>query len=150
MENIKTMLRSHPHAEDAVATPRAEALQALSECAQTCTSCADACLGEDKHLTELRRCIRTDLDCADICVATMRIVSRLTESPYELVHQQLHACITACQICAEECEQHASAHEHCRMCAEACRRCQEKCNILIGELSDSGVVSPENTRPLSS
>ena len=41
------------------------------------------------------------------------------------------ACAAACRRCAEECEQHASAHDHCRICAEACHRCAAACDALL-------------------
>lgn len=135
---IETMLRSHPRADLQRADKYADVLDALSLCRQVCVSCADACLGEDQ-VAHLRRCIRTDLDCADVCEATLRLVMRQTESPHELVQAQLHACVLACQLCADECEQHASMHDHCRVCAETCRHCQERCNFLLGEISSSGV-----------
>lgn len=45
------------------------------DCAQACTACADACLGEQKP-DMLTRCIRLNLDCADLCAATGRIAFR--------------------------------------------------------------------------
>jgi hypothetical protein len=43
----------------------------------------------------------------------------------------LQACALACNVCGEECEKHASKHEHCRMCADACRRCEDACNRAV-------------------
>lgn len=133
------MLRSHPHADKQRATDYAEALKALSTCAEICTACADACLGESDQLEHLRRCIRTNLDCSDICQATARVLMRQTETSHEMIHAQLHACILACQVCADECDAHSEEHDHCRICAEACRYCQERCNALLGAISSSGV-----------
>ncbi len=135
---LEAMLRSHPRADLQRADKYADVLNALSLCRLVCVSCADACLSEEQ-VGHLQRCIRTDLDCADVCEATLRLVTRQTESPHELVHAQLHACIVACQICADECEKHASMHDHCRVCAETCRHCQERCNFLLGEISSAGV-----------
>lgn len=139
MKTIEMMLRSHPHADVHRITDYAETLKALSTCAEICVACADACLGEPEHLEHLRRCIRTDLDCADICQTTARVLTRQTETPHDLVHAQLHACILACQHCADECDHHSDEHDHCRICAEACRYCQERCNALLGAISSSGV-----------
>ena len=144
MKTIELMLRRHPRADQQRVIEYAEALQALSTCSQTCTACADACLGETEHVAHLRRCIVTNLDCADICQATARVLSRQTETPHDLVHAQLHACIVACQTCADECEQHAHLHDHCRINAEACRHCQERCNFLLGEISSSGTADETN------
>jgi hypothetical protein len=140
MKTIEMMLRTHPRPDLQHVVEYAETLRAIATCAETCTSCADACLAETEHLEQLRRCIRTDLDCADICFATGRVLGRLTETPNEIVHAQLHACIVASQVCADECEAHAEMHDHCRICVEACRHCQERCNFLLGEISSSGTA----------
>jgi hypothetical protein len=145
MKTIEMMLRSHPRSNEQRVVDYAEALKALSTCAEICTSCADACLGEPEHLERLRRCIRTDLDCADVCQATIRVLIRQTETPNDLVHAQLHACVVACQACADECELHSEMHDHCRLCGETCRYCQERCNFLLGEISSSGTA--ENANP---
>lgn len=152
MNMIETMLRSHPHADLQHSDDYAEVLNALGLCAQVCSSCADACLGESNDVGMLRRCIRMTLDCADVCAATVRLLVRQTETPSDLAHAQLHACILACQLCTDECEAHASMHDHCRICAETCRHCQERCNFLLGEISSSGVeedVRPTDSPPLS-
>jgi hypothetical protein len=99
----------------------------------TCTSCADACLGE-KGVQNLVRCIRLNLDCADICAVTARLLTRQTEPPLALLRRQLEVCEAACQACEAECDQHAHHHEHCRVCAEACRRCAEACHALLPEV----------------
>ena len=54
------------------------------DCAATCTSCADACLGES-DVPELVRCVRLNLDCADVCEDTGRVVTRQTEPDLGLV-----------------------------------------------------------------
>lgn len=152
MKMIETMLRSHPQADAQHSNDYADVLNALGLCAQVCTSCADACLGESNDVGMLRRCIRTNLDCADVCAVTARLIARQTETSSELIHAQLHACILACQLCADECEAHASMHDHCRVCAETCRHCQERCNFLLGEISSSGIkeeVRSTDSPPLS-
>jgi hypothetical protein len=153
MKTTEMMLRSHPRSDAQRVVDYAETLNALSTCAEMCTACADACLGEPEHLEKLRRCITTDLDCADVCHATSRVLIRWTDTPHELVHAQLHACVIACQLCAEECEHHAEMHDHCRVNAEACHYCQERCNFLLGEISSSGTaeeaVNPDESPTLS-
>jgi hypothetical protein len=79
---------------------------------------------------ELTQCIRVDLDCADICNITGRIMTRRTGSDDEVMRRMLSVCAAACKLCAEECQKHASMHEHCRICAESCRRCMEACQEL--------------------
>jgi hypothetical protein len=138
------MLRRHPRGDRQHTSDYVQAIEALEACAVTCTSCADACLGEPEHVERLRGCISTNLDCADVCGATARVLTRQTETPNGLVHAQLHACVVACQLCAEECERMAEMYDHCRICSEACRHCQERCNFLLGEISSSGLADSTN------
>src|SRR5690606_19829944 len=81
-------------------------------CAESCTLCADACLGES-NVNQLTTCIRRCLDCAAICEATARVVARQTGTKPELQRRQLEACIAICDACAEICGEHAQHHEHC-------------------------------------
>lgn len=131
------MIRSYPAdlgAVDSDALVRC-IVECLS-CAQACTACADACLSEsDNQLPMLRKCIRSDEDCADICNATARILSRHTGYDANITRSVLQACVTVCRSCDDECNSHASRHEHCRVCAEACRRCEQACQELINALS---------------
>ncbi|HSV28865.1 MAG TPA: four-helix bundle copper-binding protein, partial [Candidatus Omnitrophota bacterium] len=76
---------------------------------------------------ELVQCIRLNMDCADVCVATGAVATRRSGSNEQVIRAMLDACATACRLCAEECERHASDHEHCRICAEACRNCEDAC-----------------------
>jgi hypothetical protein len=110
----------------------ADAALAAFDCAQTCTACANACLGEPQ-VQDLVRCIRLNLHCADVCDTTGRLISR-QENP-ELARAILQACTLACRLCGDECERHAAmGMEHCRVCAEACRHCQELCQRLQSAL----------------
>lgn len=138
--NTESLLRSHPRSDRARTKEYSDTLAALAACAEACSICADACLAENSHVEMLRRCITTDLDCADVCTTTSRLLLRQTETPNDLIHAQLHACVVACQLCFDECSKHATAHAHCRLCAEACRLCQERCNFLLGEITSSGTA----------
>ncbi|ABK05633.1 protein of unknown function DUF326 (plasmid) [Arthrobacter sp. FB24] len=129
--HVSAMLNAHPQADPAMSRDSlAGCIAACFECAQTCTACADACLGEDM-VAELTTCIRTDLDCADVCAATGNLLSRQTGGQSPITLAALEACRAACAACAEECQKHAGMHEHCRICAEACRRCEAACGVLL-------------------
>lgn len=132
MDTLNRMLNSHPQASTAGPNAGAigEALQALLVCASTCTSCADACLGEER-VAAMRRCIRLNLDCADVCEATARLLTRFTETDWDIVRGQLESCVVACRACGAECERHAARMEHCRICADACQACETACNDLV-------------------
>ena len=128
--HTKEMIATHPDVRGNVNQALIEAIEAAYDCAQTCTSCADACLAEDM-VAELRQCIRLNLDCADVCGATATLGTRRTGSNEEVIRKMLDACITACRLCGEECRRHAGMHEHCRVCAEACRRCESACQSAL-------------------
>ncbi|MCP2030731.1 hypothetical protein L1277_000795 [Okibacterium sp. HSC-33S16] len=134
MTHITSMLETYPKDLGDIDRQRlADCIAACFECAQTCTACADACLSEDM-VAELTKCIRTNLDCADVCVTTGKMLSRHTGYDANITRAVLETCAMTCKACADECEQHAGMHEHCRVCAEVCRRCEAACNDLISSL----------------
>jgi hypothetical protein len=108
----------------------AACIHACFDCAQTCVACTDACLGEDEP-AELRRRITLCLNCADVCQAAGRVLSRQTAYDATVSRATLEACLTLCRTCVEECDRHATMHEHCRICAEVCRSCEQACQQLL-------------------
>jgi uncharacterized protein DUF326 len=124
--HTKEMIATHPDVRGTVNQGLIDAIDALYECAQACTSCADACLAEEM-VTQLRQCIRFNLDCADVCATAATLANRRTASNEDVIRKLLDACVTACQLCGDECQRHASNHEHCRLCAESCHRCAKAC-----------------------
>ncbi|MFF5265056.1 four-helix bundle copper-binding protein [Actinomadura viridis] len=117
----------------------AKVIDALSNCAQTCTACADACLSEPAdELPRLARCIRDNLDCADICTTTASVLSRHTGYDAALTHAQAQAALQATKTCGDSCEEHASSHEHCRICAQACRETRQALESLLPKLEPKG------------
>src|SRR5438093_9591052 len=100
---VRDMLEAHPRS---TALDRDLLLRCIDECvdcAATCTSCADADLGE-ADVQELVRCVRLCLDCADVCGATGRILIRQTEPDLSVLRAAIEACTVACRACADECE----------------------------------------------
>ena len=128
--HVSEMLDTSPTPAVVEKTSLVRCIEACFDCAQSCTSCADACLGEEM-VAQLTQCIRLNLDCADICTAAGHIASRRTGSNEPIIQSVLKACEEACRLCAEECERHASMHEHCRICAESCRRCEQACQAAL-------------------
>lgn len=128
--NTQEMIATHPDVKGNVNPALIAAIDAAYACAQTCTSCADACLAEEM-VAHLRQCIRLNMDCADVCAAAGKVASRRTGSNEEVIRKLLDACIAACRLCAEECARHASKHEHCRVCAEDCKRCEAACQSAL-------------------
>lgn len=112
----------------------ARTVDALINCSEACTACADACLSEEM-VADLTKCIRTNLDCADICGTTSRVLSRHTGYDASISRALLQACIACCRSCADQCGEHAQMHEHCRICAEACRACERACRDLLTAMS---------------
>ena len=132
--SIREMLETHPQPLGGDLDVRVRCIETCNECAATCTSCADADLGES-DVQELVRCIRLCLDCADVCDATGRIVTRQTAADLGVVRAVVEACVIACRASRAECERHAEHHAHCRVCAEVCRRCEEACDDLLASLA---------------
>lgn len=128
--HTQDIVATHPDVKGQTNQALIGAIEASLVCAESCISCADACLAEDK-VANLRQCIRLNSDCADICFATARIAVRRTGGNEQIIHAVLEACALACRLCGDECDKHAQMHEHCRICADACRRCEEACRKAI-------------------
>jgi len=127
------MISTHPHVRGNTNDALIRCIEECFDCAQICTSCADACLGE-QTVAQLTQCIRLNMDCADICTATGTVATRRTGSNEEVIRHMLNACMAACRLCGDECERHAGMHEHCRVCAEACRRCEQACQQAMASM----------------
>ncbi len=126
--SISKMIAAHPDVGGELKEPLPKAVRHALFCSAICTSCADACLAEEM-VEHMRQCIRTCLDCADICAATAGVAARRTGSNEIVLCEMLQLCVTACDICAEECARHD--HEHCRLCAEMCRECARDCRAAL-------------------
>jgi Domain of Unknown Function (DUF326) len=127
---VQEMIKAHPQRSGPDRDRLVRCIDERVDCAATCTSCADSCLGEE-DVQELVRCIRLNLDCADACAAAGRLVTRQTAGDAGVLRAAIQACAAACRACGEECERHAEHHDHCRVCAGACRRCEQACNDLL-------------------
>ena len=131
---VQEILGTHPRPDALDRGLLVRCIEDCIECAATCTSDADADLAEPDAQEQLR-CIRLCLDCADVCDATGRILIRQTEPDLGVLCAAIEACAVACLACGDECEKHASHHEHCRICAEVCRRCEQSCRDLLETIS---------------
>ena len=127
--SIAKMIAAHPDVAGKLNEPLALAVRHAMFCSAICTSCADACVAEEM---DMRQCIRTCLDCADICEATFKVATRRTGSNELLLQEMLQLCVTACDLCAEECARHDN--DHCRRCAEMCRECARDCRAALDTL----------------
>jgi hypothetical protein len=132
MSYAKQLLDADPGTVTADATVMADAIDALSDCAQACTADTSADLSE-QNLGEMVKCIRLCLDCTDICTATAGVISRLADDDPDVSRPLLEACVAICKSCGDECERHAHM-QHCRVCAQACRRCEQACRALLAAL----------------
>ena len=130
MTRAREMLDAAPSDVPLGVAEVAEAIDACLNCAQSCTSCADADLVED-DVAQMRACIALCLNCADVCELVARILSRPAQSDHVVLHRLLYACVRECSLCAEECARHAEHHRHCAICAEACRVCEAACRTLL-------------------
>ena len=126
--SIAKMIAAHPDVRGNLNEPLALAVRHAMFCSAICTSCADACVAE-KMVEEMRQCIRLCLDCADLCTATFKLATRRTGSNELLLQEMLQVCITACDLCAEECDRHED--DHCKRCAEMCRETSRDCKAAL-------------------
>jgi len=124
--HVHQMISTHPQARGNATDILIACIEECFDCAQTCTSCADACLAEPA-VAELTETIRLNLDCADICAAAGALASRRTGSNELVTRMIIETCVSACRVCAEDCERHAAHMQHCAICAEVCRRCEAIC-----------------------
>ena len=130
---IRPIIDTHPKPTSLDREALVRCIDECIACGATCTGCADACLAEP-DVADMVRCIRLCLDCSDICAATARVVTRQTEVELAVLRALVETCAAACRACGDECQRHASHHEHCRLCAEECRRCQQACEALLAAL----------------
>ncbi|WP_217476357.1 four-helix bundle copper-binding protein [Stutzerimonas stutzeri] len=98
-------------------------IEACSNCAIGCETCAASCLRED-DVKKMARCIELDRDCADLCALAAVLMARDSAQ----VQAICKLCAQACRECARECGQHQM--DHCQVCAEACRQCAEACEKM--------------------
>ena len=127
--SIAKMIAAHPDVAGNLNEPLATAVRHAMFCTAICTSCADACLAEEMDMAQ---CVRTCLDCADICDMVMKVATRRTGSNEIVLGEALQLCVTACDVCAEECARHDN--DHCRLCAQMCRECAADCRAVLETL----------------
>jgi hypothetical protein len=134
MSYASQLLESYPRTVNVDVQVLAATIDALTDCAQACTSDADDDLSEP-DVAEMVKCIRLCQDCADICTTTAGVTSRQTEYDANVTRPLLEACIASCKSCGDECERHAMMHAHCQVCEQACRRCEQACRQLLYAIS---------------
>lgn len=133
MNTVRQRMETHPEHAATDLDLLSNCVQALFDCAQSCTFCADACLAEE-DVGPLLGCIRLNQDCADICLATGRMLSRQRHPDWQLLRGALELTAKACDACGSECNRHSPRHRHCQLCFEACNATQEACNSLLVQL----------------
>jgi hypothetical protein len=134
MSYASQLLDSYPRTINVDAGILTAAIDALTDCAQACTSDADDDLSEP-NVGELVKCVRLCLDCADICATTAGVTSRQTDYDANVTRLLLQACVASCKSCGDECQRHAMMHAHCQVCEQACRRCEQACRQLLDAMA---------------
>jgi uncharacterized membrane protein len=132
MTDTRDLLDASPSEIPLEAGDLAAAIDACLRAEQACVACADADLAE-AEIVALRRCAALCTGCADICAVTARTLSRPGAYDLYVIHRLLQACVRACTVTADECEQHAAHHQHCALCARACRACAEACSEVLDD-----------------
>jgi hypothetical protein len=118
----------------------AACLAACLACAGECRRCADACAGHPKFLT----CHWSCQECFAACVLWL---ADLSDGRFWPPGTRL-ACALACDLCAEECDQHQGAifrecATACRDCAEECRNVAERPHLRRSESTRHGLLTLE-------
>ncbi len=135
MDTVKEMLELHPQPVRFGNDNLLNCIRECLNCAKVCSSAADACLAVDiKQTSWLIGCITLTLDCADLCQAVGRILSRQTQTDWNILNNLLLTCAEVCRKTADENERHAKYHEFSRLCAESCRRCDQACTNLLADV----------------
>jgi hypothetical protein len=137
MKAIEALMETLPLPSPSLAGQLGATLVTLAECEQVCLVCADSCL-EEQQARDFRHCIRELFSCASVCRATAQMLSRPSDLVSPAIPATLHACVTACQSCADLCQERDS--EPCRICRDTCLRCQESCNLLLGAINPTAVA----------
>ena len=112
----------------------AEAIEALTNAALACSTCADASLAGGSA-EELHACVRACTTTADVCTVAARVLARAGGYDVPVVRNLLEASAKACATSGELCDQHADVHKHCRVCEEACRRAEQGVQQLLVNLA---------------
>ena len=133
--SIQEMIKDHPAVGDDFTESLGLAVRHALYCSAICSSCVDACSGEEMDMS---RCIRLCSDCSDICTATYRVASRRTDENRSVIRAMLALCVKACETCAEECEKHDNPH--CRRCAKMCRETARDAKAAMEDLHDEAVA----------
>jgi hypothetical protein len=82
-------------------------VNAINDCVQACTTCADLGILDDE-VADLRARIRVCLDTADIARAVSAVVSRRGAADRAVLMEVLEACVTTVVRCEEECARGSS------------------------------------------
>lgn len=117
MNAASQMLESRPDARGVDHAPLARAIDALHEVVTSATTCADACLSEDRGVEDRRECIKVCADAADVAAATARVLCRTgptVEGTRALVDATAKLLSEASTVCAE----HGAHDKHARICAD--------------------------------
>ncbi len=128
MEVVRNMVESHPTFNGEKLDEIEKCITECLACASACTICADACLSKEN--SDLNTCIKNNLMCANICETTARMLS-FENKTSGAVSSLLEACKKICEVCAQECQQHAENMRHCEICAKACKDCIQSCDRLL-------------------
>jgi hypothetical protein len=62
-----------------------------------------------------------------MCNTMLRALLRPQGMTPAAMMAMLDACIAMCQVCMDECMEHAAESAVCAMCAESCRACMDAC-----------------------
>jgi fructose/tagatose bisphosphate aldolase len=107
-------------------------MEVLQACIDACAACEQACA---VCAVQEMSCAPACMNCADMCHTMMRALLRMQGMTPAAMMSMLDACIAVCEMCEDECLEHAAHSVVCEMCAQACRACADACMALKDAMS---------------
>jgi hypothetical protein len=83
-------------------------MSVLQACMDACAACEQACT---VCSTQMMDCAPACMNCADMCHTMMRSMLRMQGMTPASMMAMLDACIAMCQMCMDECMEHADMSE---------------------------------------
>lgn len=105
--------------------------ETMQQCIENCTECHNICVETLEYCISMggnhvqAAHLKSLMDCADTCTMSANLMLRNST----LHPQMCGVCATACERCAERCEQF-SGNATMKECADICRRCAQSCKQM--------------------
>lgn len=97
-----------------------KAMMAAMHCQLAAEICLSHCITEmGKGDKTLANCAKSTKEVIAVCQSFVTLASQSSGFTKKLAN----LCIEICEVCAKECEKHASHHQICKECRDSCLAC---------------------------